>query len=300
LPEGVEKMLLKALAKKPEDRYSDMAAFTRALETLLAGQNLTSWKAAMPAAARPHMDDSMVTIEQAESQETSLQEVSRNKPVQAASFLQKDTKSISHLPRWHTVLWITLSWSIGWAIFGSIGGVVGGIVIALALRKEKILSSWKNAFLVSLGWVISVAIGVAIGKLIGVGIDNQNLLYKIYINSAGLASMIYYPGAINEAIRWPLVGAVIGVIGGFVSAIFLRRDKTHLSWKNVLWITLGWIIGGTIVGVISIEIFWEIIRRIGEEADFAIIWEISKVIGGAIGGAIGGTIMIWRLRKERE
>jgi serine/threonine protein kinase len=37
LPDRTEKALLKALAKNPEDRYSDMAAFADALEGLLAG-----------------------------------------------------------------------------------------------------------------------------------------------------------------------------------------------------------------------------------------------------------------------
>ncbi len=36
LPDGIEKILLKALAKKPEDRYETMAAFAAAMENLLA------------------------------------------------------------------------------------------------------------------------------------------------------------------------------------------------------------------------------------------------------------------------
>ncbi|MBN1439264.1 MAG: protein kinase [Anaerolineales bacterium] len=38
LPEAVEKVLLKALARKPEDRYPDMAAFIDGLERTLVGQ----------------------------------------------------------------------------------------------------------------------------------------------------------------------------------------------------------------------------------------------------------------------
>ncbi len=39
LPEGVEKILLKSLAKKPENRYKDMGAFVKALEALVGGQS---------------------------------------------------------------------------------------------------------------------------------------------------------------------------------------------------------------------------------------------------------------------
>lgn len=38
LPDGVEKIIIKALAKKPEDRYQNMEEFTAALEALLSGQ----------------------------------------------------------------------------------------------------------------------------------------------------------------------------------------------------------------------------------------------------------------------
>jgi formylglycine-generating enzyme required for sulfatase activity/tRNA A-37 threonylcarbamoyl transferase component Bud32 len=51
LPEAVEKILFKALTKKPEDRYLDMAAFGRALEGLVSGQPISE---AQPAAEKPH------------------------------------------------------------------------------------------------------------------------------------------------------------------------------------------------------------------------------------------------------
>ena len=45
LPEGVEKVLFKALAKRPEDRYQSMSNFAAALEQLTSGQSrLTGWK----------------------------------------------------------------------------------------------------------------------------------------------------------------------------------------------------------------------------------------------------------------
>jgi len=64
LPEAVEKLLLKALAKRPEDRYADMAALVNALEGLLAGQSQSSRSGAKPAVRKPPLEDSIATIEQ--------------------------------------------------------------------------------------------------------------------------------------------------------------------------------------------------------------------------------------------
>ena len=49
LPEAVEKALLKALAKKPEDRYPEMSALAIALENLLSGQTHAPSAPAAPA-----------------------------------------------------------------------------------------------------------------------------------------------------------------------------------------------------------------------------------------------------------
>jgi len=51
LPDGVEKLLLKALAKKPEDRYQKMSDFARALAGLLQGK-VTDRKSALPKVER--------------------------------------------------------------------------------------------------------------------------------------------------------------------------------------------------------------------------------------------------------
>ena len=125
LPEGVEKMLIKALAKKPEDRYVDMAAFAGALEGLLVGQSLASRPVTKPVAARPRMEDSMATIEQGESQETRLPEATRDEMVRPPAPVKKtkdqspkpalperlaasDAKSSSSSPGLNWKLWIPI------------------------------------------------------------------------------------------------------------------------------------------------------------------------------------------------
>jgi len=79
LPDTVEKILIKAMAKKPEDRYADMNAFAVALDGLLTRSPLASLEEepevrakAVRGALPPRMEDSMTTIEQDESQEARL------------------------------------------------------------------------------------------------------------------------------------------------------------------------------------------------------------------------------------
>ncbi len=78
LPGAVEKILLKVLARKPEDRYPYMAAFTVAMENLLSGQTHIHQPAASPTLQPPRVEDSMATIEQNKSQETRLQEATHD------------------------------------------------------------------------------------------------------------------------------------------------------------------------------------------------------------------------------
>jgi eukaryotic-like serine/threonine-protein kinase len=68
LNEQVEKVLLKALAKKPEDRYEDMAGFTRAMEGLLSGvaQIPAVSIAAQHVIHQPSEPDTQMTIDQFE------------------------------------------------------------------------------------------------------------------------------------------------------------------------------------------------------------------------------------------
>jgi serine/threonine-protein kinase len=76
LPEAVEKLLLKALAKQPEDRYQTMGEFAAALENLSKGP----MKTRQPTAAKPKpvsAPETMATILQDDSA-TRLQEATRD------------------------------------------------------------------------------------------------------------------------------------------------------------------------------------------------------------------------------
>ena len=118
LPEAVEKVLLKTLARKPEDRYADMNAFAAALESLLARQRITFQPVAKPAAPRPRIDDSMATVEQNESRETRLQEATRDEVAQVGNLPYKPTVRDTTLS--HTTVKKKRAWQ-PWAL--GLGGL---------------------------------------------------------------------------------------------------------------------------------------------------------------------------------
>ena len=75
LPKSVEKVLLKALAKKSEDRYQNMGEFVHALEELLTGQTALSTPEQMPTPVK--LGNVLTADEQIGGPATSLQEYSR-------------------------------------------------------------------------------------------------------------------------------------------------------------------------------------------------------------------------------
>ncbi len=65
LPERVEQVLLKALARKPEDRYADMTAFAQALEDLLSRQIMAENLATLPGAVEgPPVRETLASVRQ--------------------------------------------------------------------------------------------------------------------------------------------------------------------------------------------------------------------------------------------
>ncbi len=79
LPEGVEKVLLKAMAKAPEDRYASMSAFTAALEGLLSDSPQVEGTG--EAGEQPVSDtDTMATLEQDAPGATVLQQGEEKTP----------------------------------------------------------------------------------------------------------------------------------------------------------------------------------------------------------------------------
>jgi serine/threonine protein kinase len=75
LPDGVEKAILKAMAKKPENRYSSMEEFVTSLEALMSGQNKRkeptfSWRKGKAEKSLESRQENPPAQEQAEDQST--------------------------------------------------------------------------------------------------------------------------------------------------------------------------------------------------------------------------------------
>ena len=122
LPEAMEKLLLKALAKKPEDRYANMAALATAMETLLSGQSQRSKPIIKPAPASSQMDDSMPTIEQGAARD----KIPPTSPVPGELIAPSYPSPVKKYPRW--------PWAAGLA---SLLILVVGVISILVLPRLK-------------------------------------------------------------------------------------------------------------------------------------------------------------------
>jgi len=98
LPEAVEKALIKALARKPDDRYTDMGQFAVALDGLLNARDAVGVESrkVQEKSRKLKMEDSMATIEQDNSQETRLQEATRDEIVKPPAPPAKTKKQPSN------------------------------------------------------------------------------------------------------------------------------------------------------------------------------------------------------------
>ena len=64
VPEAIEKILLKAMAKNPEDRYPDMAVFARALEGLLTGRAVIAQPATTLKSGTPPVRSTNIALQE--------------------------------------------------------------------------------------------------------------------------------------------------------------------------------------------------------------------------------------------
>jgi hypothetical protein len=177
--------------------------------------------------------------------------------------LSKYSQKSTFTPKWISILWIILGWSIGWAIGilslgamstdselaigGAITGAIGGLVTGIVLRIENSLSNWRNILWVTLAWIISSAIG------------------------------------------WYYDYAITLTVGGLVTALILRSEKMLSDVESTLLITLAWAIGSTIGGKINEAVVKEGINDV-----------LGAFIYGVIGATIGGFVMIWQLKEGKK
>ena len=172
---------------------------------------------------------------------------------------------------------------------------------------EQLVSApkWTALFWIIVAWSIAWAVGTAI--------------FEIIFPDISLLS---------------LAGAISGALGGFITAISLRNENVLSNWKDVLWITLAWMMGSAIGWATAMAItlgigglvLAVILRNQNKLSDWnaalviALAWTIgsafgagvhlpmagisgrilSDAIGGAIGAAIGGFVTVWQIRESSK
>ena len=133
LPDDVEKVLLKALARQPEDRYSDMAAFADGLDHLLARQlkttKVTAFAKAIPPEAEP-VADSQETVMQEETNATRFQEAVKDElPSPSRPAKPKSSPVPIQPPQKKKIVW----WLRALGISGVL--IIGCLLIAVLMLK---------------------------------------------------------------------------------------------------------------------------------------------------------------------
>lgn len=124
-------------------------------------------------------------------------------------------------------------WALGTAISGVIVGTIGGCVTALTWRKGALITAWRNAFWVTLGWAIAWAIGLSVALPVGlpvgllIGLPIGLLAFWIAGENIAGTTIVVIALVIGIAIS----GACSGAIGGAISAWRLRSEARN---RNLL------------------------------------------------------------------
>jgi serine/threonine protein kinase len=127
LPESVERVLLKAMARQVEDRYTDMAAFSEAIEDLLNRQKKVKLGTNIPKTIlriEKLAPASQETVAQEDTSATRLQEVTRDEFSATVRAPLAKTNN-----RW---MWL---FGIGGALCLALAGILGGFVIIPILQQ---------------------------------------------------------------------------------------------------------------------------------------------------------------------
>lgn len=176
---------------------------------------------------------------------------------------------------WLTILGWALVWACGWVVGEATGwsgdvygsawimiGALGGLITGLALRLVEPSIRWQQVFLVSAGWAVSMLI------------------------SGSLSEALYSTDDVA------LNGTIRGLVGGLITGFILQQTEFTIGWKQIVLITVGWVIGWTIGQALGPGMYdtsrGVISGNIG-------LWLIPGGIMGALSAAIGAVVMFWQL-----
>jgi len=315
LPDEVEKVLLKALARNKEDRYQDVSEFSNGLEALSmeigkGGQFTKSTKSRKVEKTRSDLRNVSLQedpyFQQSDAStyddgETAL--LSRDR---RAFTKDNGTELTLHNLGWGAVFWIMLIWALGMVIAGlvielgdkfeiidsDVSVTIGialetafiGFFTGLIFKKTTVIVQWRSVFWVTLVWICVFALAAVLA--------GKEFAYRA---EEGFA-WIYFSGA--------------GLIGGFALGLVLRRENTLRQWKSLILISWGLMAGAVVILPQFIPTLiagpWY-----GMLEDYygyfnvpttanVLVAVISQACSGLIGGAIFGSMMVWQLRGERE
>jgi len=144
-----------------------------------------------------------------------------------------------------------------WPLAVVVGGI-GGLITGLVLRRTEPRSPWILVPVMTAGWAAAMAI-------------------------------VWWLPAIYTRHPWMLRGAIVGLVGGLITAAGLKWAHSSLGWKQAALVAIGWGVGLAVGGAVA----WSLTTLDGRSM---VISEIRYVLWGGIGGAIGGWVMFRQLR----
>ena len=108
----------------------------------------------------------------------------------------------------------------------------------------------------------------------------------VLLTTLGWALVWGFGWVLSEAFGWSgtaygLLWLVLDVVGGLIVGLVLQRVEPAITWKQVLLITLGWILATGLAGLISTSLYGS----------------ANTALNGILKGAIGGltTMLVLRL-----
>jgi serine/threonine protein kinase len=267
LPQGVENVLRKALAKAPDERYPDIPSFVKELEKLEFAEFVPVISISPNEFTRPQYPE--ITLNEFEKpiivQEHSQPfiEDENHKQSESPIYPVKNWLVGNLVFNLKSPVWFLIIWAIGGAIFLismerynpfilAIGSVVISFGMGVVFWSEKLISNFKSILWIMFGWtIISV--------------------FEIFIGFSFMAFLIISP-----------------LIGGLSIGLVMRKEMVISNMKSILWITLGW----SLAYIASILVYY-----ISAPTNPIII---TGATVGVITGLIGGSIMLLQINGEQR
>jgi len=152
-----------------------------------------------------------------------------------------------------------------------LGGTLGGLGIALVLRQNGAFKGWISLPIVSIGFVLGIAITFNLGN--SIGYDGGDSLS--FVKGYGLG------------------GLIGGAIAGLGVALCMIRERAVSGWKSAAWICASYALGFGVGGIALVILF----GLLESQTSSLVNATIRGALSGAITGLIAGAGSNFGLRK---